>query len=156
MFTHEVVIVAATCVLSSRQRFNLTTSVRLADAAPCGVSASSLRSEVLEEADWQVTAAVLDIIDCYCPRSGTSLGAELTFNTLRRAERNVAAPSQVADAQIQASAILACKNMMALGASDSFTVGALARQRCDDYEVTHRHECAPCTLEGPETTWSHL
>ncbi len=136
MFTHEVVIVTATCVLSSRQRFNLTTSVRLADAAPCGVSASSLRSEVLEEADWQVTAEVLDIIDCYCPRSGTSLGAELTFNALRRAERNVAAPSQVADVQIQASALLACKNMMALGASDSFTVGALARQRCDDYKVT--------------------
>ena len=77
-------------------------------------------TEALEEDDFEYTEVVQRLIAAHTPRCGTSLPAELSFNSMRTAERLTKAPSKVSNAQLQAAHIKSIASNMALDGPTAF------------------------------------
>ncbi len=76
--------------------------------------------EALEENDFEFTEVVSDLVKTYTPRCGSSLPAELSFNSMRDAERLTKAPSKVSNAQLQALHLKSIDRNMALDGPTAF------------------------------------
>jgi hypothetical protein len=60
-----------------------------------------------------MSSNVRSLLAAYSPRCGSSLPAELSFNSLRTSERVTRAPSKVSNVQIQACQIKAVQSNFA-------------------------------------------